>query len=130
MFRRFRVLLLVELLEQEEEHDGVHSDPPDESFRVIAVDEQQLESVHHDGQELHHLQTGQILLPPQVFLDFGSQSGQQVVRVHDDVHESVQQTEERTVTACLRDRKVLFFKKAFFFSTQSYRSKGKNLGKH
>lgn len=109
MFRRFRVRLLVELLEQEEEHDGVHADPPDESFWIVAVDEQQLESVDHDGQELHHLQTGQILLPPQVFLDFGSQSGQQVVRVHDNVYESVQQTEERTVTACLQNKQSFFF---------------------
>lgn len=46
------VRLVVELLEEEEEHDGVHADPPDESTRVVAVDEQQLESVNHDGHKL------------------------------------------------------------------------------
>lgn len=46
------VRVLVELVEQEEEHDGVHSDPPDERLRVVAVDEEQLERVHHDGHKL------------------------------------------------------------------------------
>lgn len=66
------VRALVELVEQEEEHDGVHSDPPDEGFRVVAVDEQQLEGVHHDGDKLDHLQTGEVLLPPEVLLELGS----------------------------------------------------------
>jgi len=100
LFRRFRVLLLVKLLKQEEEHNGVHADPPDESLRVVAVDEEQLERVQHDGQELQHLQGGQVLLPPQVFLHVGAQGGQQVVRVHDYVDERVQQSEERAVTTC------------------------------
>lgn len=30
---------LVELVEEEEEHDGVHADPPDKGARVVAVDE-------------------------------------------------------------------------------------------
>ena len=47
------VCVLVELVEQEEEHHSVHSDPPDESFRVVAVDEQQLESVYHNQDELN-----------------------------------------------------------------------------
>lgn len=102
LFRRFRVLLFVEFLEQEEEHDRVHADPPDKRFRVVAVDEQQLERVDHDCQELDHLQCGQVLLPPQILLDGRSQRGQQVVRVHDYVHERVQQAEERAVSACVR----------------------------
>lgn len=44
---------LVELVEQEEEHHGVHADPPDKSFRVIAIDEEQLEGVNHDQNELN-----------------------------------------------------------------------------
>jgi len=100
LFRRFRVLLLVELLEQEEEHYGVHADPPDESLRVVAVDEEQLERVQHDSQELQHLQGGQVLLPPQIFLHVGAQGSQQVVGVHDYVDERVQQSEERAVTTC------------------------------
>lgn len=39
---------LVELVEQEEEHNSVHADPPDKSFWIIAVNEEQLEGVNHD----------------------------------------------------------------------------------
>lgn len=91
------VRALVELVEQEEEHDGVHSDPPDERLRVVAVDEEQLERVHHDGDKLDHLQGGEVLLPPQVLLELGSEGREQVVRVHHDVDERVEQTEEGAV---------------------------------
>lgn len=39
--------LPVEVSEEEEEHDGVHADPPHEGLRVVAVDEEQLERVQH-----------------------------------------------------------------------------------
>jgi hypothetical protein len=45
--------LFVELLEKEEEHNGVHANPPDEGFRVIAVGEEKLEGVKHDSDELN-----------------------------------------------------------------------------
>lgn len=90
---------LVELVEEEEEHDGVHADPPDEGARVVAVDEEELEGVHHDRDELEHLQAGQVLLPPEEALELRSHGGEQVVRVHDDVHEGVEQAEEGAVAA-------------------------------
>lgn len=90
---------LVELVEEEQEHDGVHADPPDEGAWVVAVDEEQLEGVDHDGDELEHLQRGQVLLPPEEALELGSHGGEQVVRVHDDVHEGVEQAEEGAVAA-------------------------------
>lgn len=51
LFRLVRCL--VEFVEQEQEHKGVHADPPDECPRIIALDEEQLECVHHDSDELH-----------------------------------------------------------------------------
>jgi hypothetical protein len=45
------------------------------------------------------LDGGKILLPPQVLLVLGSKCGDQVVRVHDDVDKSVQESEESGVTA-------------------------------
>jgi hypothetical protein len=45
--------LIVEFFEQEEEHDGVHADPPYEGFRVVAFGEEELESVEHDSDELN-----------------------------------------------------------------------------
>lgn len=44
--------LIVELLEEEEEHDGVHPYPPHEGTGVVAVDEEQLEGVDHDTHKL------------------------------------------------------------------------------
>jgi len=46
----------------------------------------------------HHLQTGDVLFPPQVLLNARPQCSQQVIRVHDYVHEGVDQTEESAVT--------------------------------
>jgi hypothetical protein len=45
--------LIVEFFEKEEEHDGVHADPPNEGFRVVAFGEEELESVEHDSDELN-----------------------------------------------------------------------------
>lgn len=47
------IRLFVEFFEKEEEHDGVHSDPPYEGFGVIAVNEKQLEGVQHDENKLN-----------------------------------------------------------------------------
>lgn len=47
----------------------------------------------------YHLEHGQVFLPPQVFLHLRPDGGQHVVRVHDDMYERVEQTEERAVAA-------------------------------
>lgn len=47
----------------------------------------------------YHLEHGQVFLPPQVLLHLWPDGGQHVVRVHNDVHERVEQTEERAVAA-------------------------------
>jgi len=48
------VRLLVEVIEQEVEHDGVQQDDPSECLRVIALSEQQLGRVdeHHNELDL------------------------------------------------------------------------------
>lgn len=47
----------------------------------------------------HHLQVGDPVLPPQVFLEFGSHGCQHVVEVHDDVHEGVDDADEGAVSS-------------------------------
>lgn len=91
--------LLVEVGEQEIEHEGVHADPPDESSRVVALGEQQLEGVGHHEHELDHLEGGQVLFPPQEPLVSGAEGGDQVIGVHDDVDEGVEEAEEGGVAA-------------------------------
>ena len=49
--------------------------------------------------QFYHLDSGEVLLPPQVLLVLRSQRRHQVVRIHDDVHERVEEAEERGVTA-------------------------------
>lgn len=94
------ISLIEEVLEQEEEHARVHSNPPDEGDWIVArIPDQQLEGVQHDGDELHHLEHGQVLLPPQIFLHLRSHRGQHVIRVHHDVNAGVDEAEERRVTA-------------------------------
>lgn len=53
------VRLLVEVIEQEVEHDGVQQNDPGENFREIAFDEQQLRRVdeHHNELDLQDEKT-------------------------------------------------------------------------
>lgn len=51
--RSLVVRLVVEVFEEEEEHNGVHADPPDKGARVVAFNEQKLERVQHDAYKLH-----------------------------------------------------------------------------
>lgn len=48
-----RVLGLVEVGKQEQEHDTVQTDPHHETLRVVAVAEQQLELMRKDSDELN-----------------------------------------------------------------------------
>lgn len=51
------------------------------------------------GDKTNQLHRGQVLLPPEVFLVLGSEAGDQIVRVHDDVDEGVDNTKESAVAA-------------------------------
>ena len=64
------VLPDVELREEDEEEDRVcpNVEPVLPRKAAALVHEEKLESVGHDADELHHLQCGHVLLPPDVFL--------------------------------------------------------------
>lgn len=47
----------------------------------------------------YHLQSSEVLLPPQELLEARPEHCQQVVRVHDYVHKGVEQAEEGAVAA-------------------------------
>lgn len=47
----------------------------------------------------YHLEGSEVFLPPQVFPHVRAHRSEHVVRVHDDVHEGIQQPEERGVSA-------------------------------
>lgn len=78
---------LIKVGEQEQEHCTVQTNPDHEVFWVVAFAEQQLELMAEDENELHHLECGQMLLPPNVFLVFRAHCGDHVIEIHDNVHE-------------------------------------------
>jgi len=90
---------LVEVGEEAEEEYSMTTDPPNKRLGIVAVDKEQLEGVHHNGDELDHLESGEVFLPPDVLLVLGSHGGHHVVEVHDDVNERVEQSEESRVAA-------------------------------
>lgn len=45
----------VEFVKQEEKHDSVHANPPNECSWIVAIYEEKLESVNHDCNKLNHL---------------------------------------------------------------------------
>lgn len=49
--------------------------------------------------DAYHLEGGEVFLPPNELGVLGSHGGDHVVEVHDDVHERVEQAEERRVAA-------------------------------
>lgn len=60
----------------------------------------------------HHLECGEVLLPPDELLVLRSHGGHHVVEVHDDVHERVQHREERAVAAYKRKKKTIRIRSA------------------
>jgi len=90
---------LVEVGEEAEEENSMATDPPNKGLGVVAVDKEQLEGVHHNSDELDHLEGGEVFLPPDELLVLGSHGGDHVIKVHDDVDERVEQAEEGRVTA-------------------------------
>ena len=67
--------------------------------RIVASEYQRLEGVEEDHDELHQLDGGEVLLPPEVGLQGGSAGGQQVVEVHQGVHSGVEERSETTLTS-------------------------------
>lgn len=98
-FALLNVRVLEVVGEEDEEPDRVASDEVSQLVGIVAVDEEQLKSVHHDEQELNHLDGGEVLLPPQILLVLGAEGREEVIPVHDDVDECVDHAEERRVSA-------------------------------
>lgn len=74
------------------------SDPPAESDGKITVDEYQLETMDRSNNELHYLEARQMLFPAEVFANAWSHRRQEVVEVHDDVHQRIEKSEKTGVS--------------------------------
>ncbi|CAN7998851.1 unnamed protein product, partial [Ixodes hexagonus] len=77
-----------EELHEEDDALGQHEERQRRVGHAERVDQATVPHDHHD--ELDQLEPGEVLLPPEVLLDTGSQGGQEVVGVHHDVDAGVE----------------------------------------
>lgn len=89
----------VKIQKQKQEEDFVRSDPPAQSDGEIAIDKGQLEAMDGDGNKLNDLERRKVLLPAEIFLILGSKCGHKIIKVHDDMHQRVDESEEASMTA-------------------------------
>lgn len=89
--------LLVEVVEEVVEEDGVGEDDDDRPFGVVAVAPEQLEEVVESQAELDQLKRREVLLPPEVLLQARPHGGEHIIRVHDDVNEAVYEANKGSV---------------------------------
>lgn len=92
--------VVVEVEKEEQENHAVRADDVDKDGELVraVVQEEILADVGGDHHELDQLNGGEVLLPPQVFLVFWAHSTQSVVRVHNDVNNTVEESMECSQT--------------------------------
>lgn len=88
-----------EIVEELEEHDGLEDAVPAVDFGEAAVGEEGHHAVQSDAEELNHLQSGQMPLPPEIFLVARAHGGHQIVEIHDAMHKRVERRRESTLAA-------------------------------
>ena len=93
------ICIFEEVQKKEEEEDSVTTDEPNKRSGIVAIVDKKLKRVGDDHDELDHLQTSQILLPPEVLVVLRAHGGDHVVKIHHNVDEGVHQAEERAVPA-------------------------------
>lgn len=91
----FGVVLDIKLREESKKEEGVGTDVVGKlPGEVTIVIENKLECMNHDAHKLHHLQCGQVLLPPEELLILRSHGRHHVIKVHDYVNERVEKAKE------------------------------------
>ena len=69
------------------------------SHWVVAREDERLQCVEEDEDELHELDGGEVLLPPEVRLQGGAAGRQKVVEVHQGVNPRVQERPKTTLAS-------------------------------
>ena len=59
----------MKVFEKIEKEYRLHESVPGEGGGEVALDKQQLQAVQTNKKGLNHLENGQVLLPPQIFLE-------------------------------------------------------------
>ena len=89
----------VEVGKQEQIQNPMRQDCPATHLGIVALYEQRLHRVDDEDDELHHLQLGNVALPPEVRLDPRPQRSEEVVAVHDHVDKTVEESAECCVSS-------------------------------
>lgn len=90
--------LQVEAYEHGEEEDGFGQHDVRVRPRVAAADEERHQRVQEDHDELDELELREVALPPQMLLHGRAEQREEIVAVHDHVHEAVEDDAERDLT--------------------------------
>jgi hypothetical protein len=92
------LLLLVsvrmKIFEKIEEKYRLNESIPGKGGGEVTFDEQQLQAVQTNEKKLHHLENGQVFLPPQIFLELRAHRCHKVIKVHNKVHQTVKSGKE------------------------------------
>lgn len=86
--------MAIEVVEEGEEERRLDGGQQLVVERVAGLVGEQHEAVGGEDDELDELQLRDVALPPEMAPDGGAEGGERVVRVHDDVHEAVEQREQ------------------------------------
>ena len=88
----FRVGFSIKVAEQVDEDYRVGDKEIRKSPWYLTIHRENHQLVAEHQEELHQLDPGHVFLPPQVFLVLRAKSCYQVVRIHDNVHKGIQET--------------------------------------
>lgn len=97
LFPQIRVA--IEITEHEQHEYVLYCHYESYQFRVAAVrDENHLHEMQTQQQELYHLHLCDVFLPPNRSLHILVDCADQIVAVHDGVHQTIEHTNHRTVS--------------------------------
>jgi len=101
-FLRLPVSFDIKVTEENDERDHVGDLEPAEEQREITalyIQTNQMQTVDEHNNKLRQLHASKIPLPPQILLHVRTEGGQQVVRIHDHVDETIAQRSHVRCTA-------------------------------
>lgn len=93
------VALVIEVTEEDNESDAVSKHHNVHTVGKVTLGEEIVACVQEEEDKLHQLQGGQVLLPPQILLHVRANGSQAIVRVHDNMDERVNKTNEERLSS-------------------------------
>ena len=73
-----------------EDHHGCSYKAELPGVSTLDISQNDWQAFDKDTDELYHLKRCQILFPPQIFLNAGSKSSQEIIGIHDDMYQGIE----------------------------------------